>query len=80
MSNLKWSSEEIEVAITAAFSRLGYPTAKSEQLEAAKEFVKGHDSFVSLPTGSGSRSVMDACRLCTTLCAAMSVETSQSSS
>ena len=51
----KWSSGDIEAAITAAFRRLGYPTVKSEQLEAAKEFVKGKDKdiFVSIPTGSG---------------------------
>ena len=50
---MKWSSEEIEAVTTVAFSRLGYPTVKSEQLEAAREFVKGQDVFVSLPTGSG---------------------------
>ena len=53
MSNLKWSREEIEAAITTAFSRVEYPTVKSEQPEAAREFVKGQDVFVSLPTGSG---------------------------
>jgi len=53
MSNFKWSSGEIEAAITAAFSQLGYPTVKSEQLKAAGEFVKGQDMFVSLPAGSG---------------------------
>ena len=38
MSNLKWNSEEIEAVITAAFSRLGHHTVKSEQL-AAREFA-----------------------------------------
>ena len=49
----KWSNREIEAAIAAAFGRLGYSAVKSEQLEAAREFVKGQDVFVSIPTGSG---------------------------
>ena len=47
MSNLKWSSEEIEAVITVVFSQLGDPTVKSEQLEAARKFVKGQDMFLS---------------------------------
>ena len=46
----KRNNEDIEEAITAAFSQLGYPVVKAEQLEAAREFVKGQDVFVS---GSG---------------------------
>ena len=49
----KWSIKDIEAAITEAFSKLGYPTVKAEQLEAAREFVKGQDVFISIPTGSG---------------------------
>ena len=50
----KWSNEDIEAVIAAAFSQLGYPVVKAEQLEAAREFVKGQNVFVSIPTGSGS--------------------------
>ena len=34
-------------AIEAAFSQLGYPIVKAEQLEATREFVKGQDVFDS---------------------------------
>ena len=51
MSNLKWSREEIEAAIATAFSRVEYPTVKSEQPEAAR--VCERPGRVSLPTGSG---------------------------
>ena len=53
MANWSWSDREIETAIEATFSKLGYPAANPEQLEAVKEFVKGKDVFVSTPTGSG---------------------------
>ena len=36
-----------------AFGRLGYSDVRDEQLEAAREFLRGQDVFVSLPTGSG---------------------------
>ena len=42
-------NEDIEAAIAAAFSQLG----KAEQLEAVREFMKGQDVFVLIPTGSG---------------------------
>ena len=32
----KWSNEDIEAAIAAAFSKLGYPVVKAEQLEAMR--------------------------------------------
>ena len=48
-----WTDREIEEAIRIAFARLGYSSVKSEQLEAAREFVKGKDVFVALPTGAG---------------------------
>ena len=44
---------EIEGAIEATFTKIGYPAVNSEQFEAVKEFVKGKDVFVSTPTGSG---------------------------
>ena len=44
---------EIDSAVKTAFQKLGYPAARDEQLEAAREFVKGRNVFISLPTGSG---------------------------
>ena len=49
----KWSKKAIKAAITAAFSQLGYPTVKPEQLEAARGFVKGRHVLVVIPTGRG---------------------------
>ena len=46
-------NEGIEAAIAAAFSQLGYPVVKAEQLEAVREFVKGQNDFVTIPIGSG---------------------------
>ena len=46
-------NEDIEAAIAAVFSQLGYPVVKAEQLEAVREFMKGQDNFVTIPTGSG---------------------------
>ena len=54
----KWSNKDIEAAIiAAAFSQLGYPVVKAELLEAAREFVKGQDVFISIPTGIPSMEV-----------------------
>ena len=50
---LPWTDSEIESAIRLAFAKLGYEEARSEQLEATREFVKDKDVFISLPTGSG---------------------------
>ena len=50
---LPWTDSEIESAIRLAFATLGYEEARSEQLEATREFVKDKDVFISLPTGSG---------------------------
>ena len=53
MASREWSVSEIESAVREAFGRLGYPDVRDEQLEAAREFLRGQDVFVSLPTGSG---------------------------
>ena len=50
---IPWTNSEIESAIRLAFAKLGYEEARSEQLEATREFVKDKDVFISLPTGSG---------------------------
>ena len=46
----KKQDEDIEAAIAAAFSQLGYPLETAEELEV---FVKGQGVFVLIPTGSG---------------------------
>ena len=51
--NREWSVLGIESAVREAFGRLGYSDVRDEQLEAAREFLRGQDVFVSLPTGSG---------------------------
>ena len=50
---IPWTNSEIESAIRLVFVKLGYEEARSEQLEATREFVKDKDVFISLPTGSG---------------------------
>ena len=52
-------NEDIEAAIAAAFSQLAYPVVKAEQLEAAREFVKGQDVFVSIRLVVESRYATD---------------------
>ena len=49
---VNWSDREIETAIETMFSKLAYPAANPEELEAVNEFAKGKDVFVSTPTGS----------------------------
>ena len=46
-------AEVVSGAITGAFVDLGYTSPTANQEEAILEFVKGHDVFVSLPTGEG---------------------------
>ena len=53
MAIKEWSVLAIESAVREAFGRLGYLDVRDEQLEAAREFLRGRDVFVSLPTGSG---------------------------
>ena len=45
-----WSDREIETAIEAMFTRVGYPAVNLEQLDAV--IVKGKDVFFSVPMGS----------------------------
>lgn len=41
------------VAISESAKQLGLEKLKEKQLEAVSSFVRGHDTFVSLPTGYG---------------------------
>ena len=47
------TDEAIVSAINKAASSLGYSSVREKQMEALQQFVRGHDVFVSLPTGSG---------------------------
>ena len=53
---INWNGP-MDEAICIAFARLGYPSVKSEQLEAIQEFVKDKDV---LPTGA-SKSLCYGC-------------------
>ena len=50
-------TDVLKTDLTAALEKvvvtLGYTSLKQEQKDAIKEFVKGHDVFVCLPTGFG---------------------------
>jgi len=49
MSN--WSDRQIETVIEETFTRVSYPAANLERLDAV--IVKGKDVFFSVPMGSG---------------------------
>ena len=48
-------TDVLKMDLTASLEKvvvtLGYTSLKQEQKDAIKEFVKGHDVFVCLPTG-----------------------------
>ena len=48
-----FSEEDIDRAITGATQKLGYRELRPNQELAVRHFLRGHDVFVSLPTGSG---------------------------
>ena len=68
-----WSYREIETVIDETLTKLGYPAANLEELEAVKEFVKGKDVLSSflrrMAVESPSATVV--CHLCSTICTAV---------
>ena len=64
MHIVNWRDREIETAIEETFTKLGYPTANPEELEAGKEIMKGKDVFFSMLE---SPSATVVCHLCLTL-------------
>ena len=48
-----FSEDEISEAISYATAKLGYKELRPKQDLAVKHFLRGHNVFVSLPTGSG---------------------------
>ena len=50
------TDEAIVSATNKADSSLGYSSVREKQMEALQQFVRGHEVFVSLPTGSGNES------------------------
>ncbi len=53
MALQRFSDEDMDASILRATQKLGYASPTSDQLSAVKEFVRGKDVFVSLPTGAG---------------------------
>ena len=49
----KITGRELHVSMLVAFQALGYDCPTPDQKEVITSFVKGHDLFVVLPTGSG---------------------------
>ena len=54
---MPFSLEEIDHATEYALGQLGYASLKEKQREALTAFVRGSDTFVSLPTGYVSATV-----------------------
>ena len=44
---------DLERVLLEVSEELGFPSLKVKQKEAVRAFVKGNDTFVSLPTGYG---------------------------
>ena len=51
---------DIEAAIRKGGLALGFPELKAKQVEAMSSFLKGKDTFVSLPTGYGKSIIFAA--------------------
>ena len=47
------AGSQLDGMIEKAAREPGYRTLRPKQLEVIREFISGHDVFVSLPTGSG---------------------------
>ena len=54
---MAFSLEEIDHATEYALGQLGYASLMEKQREALTAFVRGSDTFVSLPTGYVSTTV-----------------------
>ena len=50
---MKFAKEEIEKAIAYSVKKMDYEELRQELRKAVTEFIGGHDTFVSLPTGYG---------------------------
>ena len=53
-NDLIGTTSEVIIKATTA---LGHSSPKREQCDTVKQFVFGHDVFISLPTGGGKRAV-----------------------
>ena len=43
----------VRAVVIESARQLGYTKLKERQVEAVEAFIKGHDMFISLPTGYG---------------------------
>ena len=60
-SEYKWEmADHFNDAVEFAAQKLGLPKLKSQQSNALRQFVQGHDLFVNLPTGFGKSIIFQA--------------------
>ena len=53
-------ADHFDEAVKFAAKKLGLPNLKSQQTNALRQFVLGHDLFVNLPTGFGKSVIFQA--------------------
>ena len=65
LNSTTFCESEIHIAIKCASEYLGFSDGfRNEQSQALASFLRGHDLFVSLPTGFGKSVVFQAAPVC----------------
>ena len=59
----RFTNDEVQRALDYASTRLDL-SFRSQQVHALTSFIRGHDLFISLPTGFGKSVVFQAAPLC----------------
>ena len=65
---MEYTRSEIADAVQAATREMGYQELRGKQEKVLQEYVYGRDTFVSLPTGSGSPCAIVLFLWCSTSC------------